>query len=436
MGGIKIKILIKNGRVLDPRSHTDEKLDILVEGELIRLIDKEISIEADRVIDANNYWVVPGLIDAHVHLREPGFEHKETIRTGSKSAARGGFTSIACMPNTQPAIDKREIVDYILNKARAEAVVNVLPIGAISKGQLGKEASNIADMLDAGVIAISEDGKTVMDTELMRRSLELAAQYDIPVLVHCEDHYLVGKGVMNEGERATKLGLEGISSVSEEIIVLRDIYLSKEFNTKLHLCHISTKGTVEILRQAKKRGLRVTAEVCPHHFTLTDADVRAEDTNTKMNPPLRSYEDVKAIKKALGDGTIDIIATDHAPHHRDEKRLSYEEAPFGIVGLETAVPLVITELVNTGIISPLQMVEKMSQNPARLLGIDRGSLMAGKIADITIIDPDFQYTIDAGDFVSKGKNTPFHGREVKGRVEYTIVGGKIVLDKGGRLIDR
>lgn len=423
-----MKILIKNGRVIDPISNRDVINDVLIEGNKIVAIEKDIATAADKVIDACNYWVIPGLVDIHVHLREPGFNHKETIKTGSESAAKGGFTTICCMPNTNPVIDNKSTVEYIHQKTKAEGLVKVLPIGAITKGQLGKELADIEGMKEGDICGISEDGKTVMDSHLMKKALELAKELNLIVFSHCEAHDLVKGGVMNEGKRAEKLGLRGISSASEEVIVARDIDLAIETKAKLHLCHLSTEGSVELLRNAKKKHNNITAEVCPHHFILTEDVVTLDNTNTKMNPPLRSHKDVEEIKRGLKDGTIDIIATDHAPHHIDEKNTSYEKAPFGIVGLETAVALTITELVNTGILTPLEMVEKMSTNPAKLLGIAGGELAVGKPADITIIDPDEVYKIDINTFVSKGRNSPFHGKKVRGKVKYTIVEGKIILE--------
>lgn len=424
----QMRLLIKNGRIIDPISNTDEVKDLLIEDDKIILIKKSISTRVDYTIDAKDCWVVPGLIDIHVHLREPGFEHKETIKTGSYSAAKGGFTTICCMPNTNPTIDSKSVIAFIQQKSAEESIVNVLPIGAITKGQLGKELVDLQELVEAGVCGISEDGKTVMNCTLMKKALKLAGQYKVPIFSHCEDHYLSGEGVMNEGERSKELGIKGISSDSEEIIAARDIFLARNYNVKLHLCHVSTGGTVDILRDAKKKGRRVTAEVCPHHFTLTEEAVTRENTNTKMNPPLRTYRDVDKIKEALRDGTIDIIATDHAPHHEREKDISYEEAAFGIVGLETAVALTITELVEKGVLTPIQMIEKMSTNPAKLIGIDKGVIKVGKAADITIIDPVATYDININTFVSKSKNSPFHGKTVKGKVKYTIVGGKVVVD--------
>lgn len=425
-----MKILIKNGRIIDPVSNIDQVKDLLIENGKIICIGENITDKADTTIDARDWWVVPGLIDLHVHLREPGFEHKETIKSGSQSAAKGGFTTICCMPNTNPVTDNKDVINYIKQKADKEALVNVLPIGAITKGQLGEDLADISQMLRAGAIGISEDGKTVMNSALMKEALKKAAKYGMPVFSHCEDHNLAANGVMNEGQRARQLGLEGISPDAEDIITARDIYLAKNYDVKLHLCHVSTTGAVDIIRDARAKGIRVTAEVCPHHFILTDECVTSQDTNTKMNPPLRTYHDVEKIKEALRDGTIGMIATDHAPHHESEKNTSYEEAPFGIVGLETALPLVITELVDKGVISPMQMVEKMSSNPAKLIGIDKGSLAIGKVADITIIDPKSSYEIDVNSFASKSKNSPFHGKQVRGQVKYTIVGGRVVVEEG------
>ncbi|SDK93750.1 dihydroorotase [Natronincola ferrireducens] len=431
-----MKLLIKNGRIIDPISNTDEVKDLMIEDDKIVAVKKNIEEKVDKIIDAKNCWVVPGLIDIHVHLREPGFEDKETISSGSQSAAKGGFTTICCMPNTNPVIDNKDVVKYIQEKANKEALVNILPIGAITKGQEGRELAAIEEMMEAGICGISEDGKAVMKATLMEEALEVASKLKLPVFSHCEDHDLSNDGVMNEGDRCRELGLKGISPDAEEIIAARDIFLAQKLDVKLHLCHISTQGTVEILRQSKKRDKRITAEVCPHHFTLTEEAVTPNNTNTKMNPPLRTYKDIEAIKEALRDGTIDIIATDHAPHHEREKNLSYVEAPFGIVGLETAVPLVITELVDKGILTPIQMIEKMSTKPAALLGLDKGELKIGKIADVTIINPYEVYDIDINKFASKGKNSPFHGKTVKGKVNYTIVAGKLIVENGELLVDK
>ncbi|QUH28391.1 dihydroorotase [Vallitalea guaymasensis] len=421
-----MKLLIKNGTIINPKEDLVKKLDLLIEDDVIVKIQEDITCEADEIIDAEGLWVTPGLIDVHVHLREPGYEHKETIATGSKSAAAGGFTTICAMPNTNPAIDTKELVEMVKQKAEKEAVVNVLPIGAITLGQNGEQLVDIEAMSKAGICAISEDGKSVMDAKILNDAMIQAEKLNIPVLSHCEDANLAKTGIMNEGI-ANKLGVEGIPPESEDIIVSRDIILAGRTGARLHICHISTKESIDFLRNAKESGLNVSAEVCPHHYTLTEEDVTIENTNTKMNPPLRSKKDVEAVKEALRDGVIEIIATDHAPHHIDEKNQGYEKAPNGIVGLETAVALGITELVETEILTPLQLIRKMSYNPAKMLGIDKGTLENGKIADITIINPTEEYEIDVNRFHSKSKNSPFHGKHVKGKVKYTIVNGKVVF---------
>lgn len=426
-----MKLLIKNGRILDPSVGLDAVQDLLVEDGLIVKVEKDMKVTPDELIDASGFFVMPGLIDLHVHLREPGFEHKETIKTGTLAAARGGFTTICPMPNTKPVTDNSEIVKYVMDKASEEGLVNVLPVGAITVGQNGEELAEITAMAKAGAVAISEDGKSVMNVSLYREAMDLATKNNLVVMAHCEDHDLVQGGVINAGEKALQLNVRGITNEVEDRIVERDILLAGETGAKLHLCHCSTKGSVLLTKAAKDKGIFVTAEVCPHHFTLTDADIIDVDSNYKMNPPLRSREDVIALKEGLRDGIIDVISTDHAPHHADEKAQSLEEAPFGIVGLETAVPLTITELVDTGYLTPLEMAEKMSTNPAKILGIDKGSLKPGKIADITIIDPNATYKIDVNSFLSKGKNTPFHGRLVKGKVMATVVNGKIVYKENG-----
>ncbi|MBC7959726.1 MAG: dihydroorotase [Vallitaleaceae bacterium] len=421
-----MKILIKNGRILNPATQTDEIRDLLIEKGVITKSEKNIpSKNIDEVIDANGYWVVPGLIDVHVHLREPGFEYKETIATGTASAAKGGFTTICPMPNTKPTIDCKELVEFVNTKALTHGIVNVLPIGAMTKGQKGEELSDISQMKAAGICALSEDGRSVLNSSLFKKALVLAKEFNLPILSHCEDDHLAAGGCMNEGDISAKLGLVGIPPEAEEVIIARDIILAEKTGTKLHICHVSTEGGVELIRWAKTKGIQVTAEVAPHHFTLTDEAVLSLDANTKMNPPLRTKRDVEVMKNALQDGTIDMIATDHAPHHVDEKTCGYGVAANGIVGLETAVSLTLTEIVHPGFLTPMGMVEKMSYNPAKMLGIDKGNIDIGKIADITIIDPDKLVTIDANTFVSRSKNTPFDGRKVQGEVQYTIVKGII-----------
>ncbi|HWT26858.1 MAG TPA: dihydroorotase [Mobilitalea sp.] len=440
--------LIKNGYVIDPLSDREGNYDILIENDKVKFVGQDISIdntsyilidnnrkellakpEQIEVIDAKGKYVMPGFIDLHVHLREPGYEYKETIRTGAMAAAAGGYTSVCPMPNTNPATDSADRIREVYAKAKEEAVVNVLPIGAVTLGQAGKKLTDTKAIKDAGAVALSEDGKSVMDTALYMQGMKQAAECGIPVFAHCEDKSLVGKGVVNAGKKAEELHLPGISNAVEDIIVARDILLAKETGAQLHLCHCSTKDSVRMLGLAKKEGIKVTGEVCPHHFTLTEDDIKEDDADYKMNPPLRTAEDVQALKEALRDDIVDVIATDHAPHSEEEKQKSIADAPFGIVGSETAFALTMSELVKKGYLTPGQMVEKMCVNPAKILGIKRGCIDEGWIADLVIADPDVEYTIDKHTFYSKGKNTPFHGRKVTGRVEYTFVAGKLVYDR-------
>lgn len=424
-----MSILIKNGRVLDPDTGKDGQYDVLIKEGKIAKVEKDITEAAEEVLDAAGCYVMPGLIDLHVHLRDPGLTYKETVETGAAAAAHGGFTTIVAMPNTKPVTDDRMNVRYVHNKARMNAAIHVLQAGAITKGQKGKELADIPAMVAEGAPAISEDGKSVMDSRLYREAMRIAAECDIPVLAHCEDAALVDGGVANDDETIRKKGLRGISNTVEDSIAARDVMLAGETGAKLHLCHCSTWGSVEIVKQAKKHGIRVTAEVCPHHFTLTSKDIEGNDANYKMNPPLRTKKDVDALKRGLRDNIMDVIATDHAPHSEEEKQRSFTAAPFGIVGLETAVPLTITELVEKGFLTPMQMAEKMSYHPAKVLGIEKGSLAEGRAADVVIIDPAEEYTIDKRAFASKGRNTPFDGRKVRGRVKTTICDGKIVYRK-------
>lgn len=419
-------VLIKNGHVLDPSTGIDGIREIYIKDGIIITVGSELNVTADKVIDASGLYVMPGFIDLHVHLREPGFEYKETIKSGCAAAARGGFTTICPMPNTKPAIDSKEMIEWLKKKEREEALVNILPIGAVTKGQMGEELSEIAEMAMAGAAAISEDGKSVMSTSLYREGMIKAKEAGIPVFAHCEDKNLVGNGVINEGSKARELNLPGISNAVEDIIAIRDILLAKETGVRLHLCHCSTKDSVAFLKWAKEEGLPVTGEVCPHHFTLTDDDIPCDDSNYKMNPPLRSKADVEALKEGLKNGILDVIATDHAPHSEEEKDKSFLQAPFGIVGLETAFALSYTELVETGFLSFSELVGKLSTNPADVLGLNRGSLKEGWTADIVIADTREWYRIDKEKFVSFGKNTPFHNRRVKGRIMYTLVDGQIV----------
>lgn len=422
-----MRILIKNGRVINPATGTDEVLDLLIEDEFVRKMEAGISEEAERVVDAEGCYVMPGFIDLHVHFRDPGLEHKETIETGSKAAAAGGYTTVFAMPNTKPVADNADVVNYVHNKAKAIGITNVSQVGAITKGQSGVELSDIEGMAKAGVIAISEDGKSVMNAQLYRDAMEIAAGLGITVLAHCEDINLVNGGVVNADAHGKELGLSGITNSVEDVIVARDIMLSRDTGAKLHLCHCSTKDSVSMVKMAKEKGLHVTAEVCPHHFVLTSEDIKnPTDTNYKMNPPLRTREDVEALKAGLRDGIMDAIATDHAPHSFEEKNTTMKAAPFGIVGIETAAALTYSELVLPGILTPMQMAEKMSYNPAKIVGIDKGDIRPGKVADVVIFDPNVTYRIDKNQFQSKGRNTPFHGREVTGKVRMTILGGKVV----------
>lgn len=437
-------ILIKNGHIINPATGMDEVADVLVESGVVTKIEKGIKEKCDREVDAKGCYVMPGFIDMHVHLRDPGFEQKETIETGCRAAAHGGFTTIVAMPNTKPVVDNPDVVNYVYNKARTVGVVNVLQVGAVTKSQRGEELSDIDGMVKAGIPAISEDGKSVMNAEVYKEAMVKAAAYDIAVLAHCEDINLVNGGVMNQDANAEELGLKGITNSVEDIIIARDIMLSHDTGARLHLCHCSTKNSVRMVQNAKAGGENITAEVCPHHFILTSDDIHKikpavdlekkvaidadADTNYKMNPPLRRMEDVEALKEGLRDNIMDVIATDHAPHTFEDKNTSMKKAPFGIVGLETAAALTYTELVETGYLTPMQMAEKLSYNPSKIIKVDKGDIQPGKAADIVIFDPKKKYTIDKNAFVSKGKNTPFDGRKVTGKVRMTIVGGHVVYE--------
>ena len=427
-------ILIKNGRLLDPDSGRDECGDLyLKEGRISQL--PEDPGEAEIVIDASGCYVCPGLIDMHVHLRDPGQTWKEDIASGSRAAAAGGFTTVVAMPNTSPVIDSADRVDYVTNKAASSAPVRVLQAGAATVGQKGEKAAPIEEMAAHGIPAVSEDGKSVMNAALCREVMARLAALGLPFLDHCEDADLVRGGCVNADAAAEREGLPGITNSVEDVIIARDILLARETGVHLHLCHCSTEGSYEMLRLAKERGLDVSGEVCPHHFTLTSEDRVPGDANFKMNPPLRTEEDRQALIRGLKEGVFEVISTDHAPHSRQEKLRPVREAPFGITGLETAVSLVITELVKKGVLTPLQMAEKMSGNPAKILHLtDRGSLSEGKAADIAIIDPDEEYRIDPAGFFSRGRNTPFAGRKVSGRVKVTICEGRIAFgENDGRI---
>ena len=421
-----MRMLIKNGRVIDPASNTDDIRDILVEDGVIAEVAKDIDKAADTVIDAKGCMVMPGLVDLHVHFREPGFEHKETIRTGARAAARGGFTTVCPMPNTKPAIDSVEMVEYIKNKSEEVTDINILPIAAMTAGQDGEYITDYERLYEEGAVAVSEDGKSVMNARVARQAMRLAAEVGIPVFAHCEDKDLAARGVMNAGNKARELGFYGIMNSVEDIMVARDLLLAKNTGAKLHICHVSTEDSVRMIAAAKKEGLDVTAEVTPHHLTLTEDDINEDDANYKVNPPLRTNKDKDMLIKGLKDGTIDIIATDHAPHHEDEKAWGLETAPFGIVGLETAFPLLYTHFVKTNKMSLKQLLDCMSTKPAQIFDLPYGTLNIGVSADITVIDLDKEREIDPKTFKSKGKNTPFTGYKTMGWPVMTLVEGKIV----------
>lgn len=425
-----MRVLIKNGHVLDPATGVDGISDVLTEDQRIIGVKEHIEEQAGRVIDAKGCYVMPGFIDLHVHLRDPGLEYKETLETGGKAAAHGGVTTVCAMPNTKPVIDTKERVEDVHTRAKEDSPVHVIQLGAVTVGQAGEELADIEGMAEAGCHAISEDGKSVMNASLYREGMRRAAASGIAVFAHCEDIHMVEGGVMNADQKAEALGLKGITNAVEDVIVARDILLAKETGVQLHLCHCSTADSVRMVAEAKKDGLPVTAEVCPHHFIMTTDDITEDDGNFKMNPPLRSKADVEALREGLKNNIMDVIATDHAPHAEQEKDRSMKDAAFGIVGLETSAALTYTELVETGVLTPMQMAEKMSYNPAKILGLseEKGSISEGKIADIVIFDPSKEYEIDKHTFFSKGKNTPFHGRKVKGEVRCTIVDGVPVYE--------
>ena len=427
-----MKILIKGGHVLDPKNHIDGVYDIFIEDGVICDIEENLELDGlgIEVINAKGKIVAPGLVDMHCHLRDPGYEYKEDIETGTMSAAAGGFTSVACMPNTKPVIDNAQIVEYIKSKAASVGRVNVYPIGSISKGLKGEELAEIGELKFAGAVAVSDDGRPVTNAGLMRRAMEYAEMFDTTVISHCEEMSLTNDGAMNEGFMATYLGLKGINRAAEEVMVSRDVIIAESTNTAVHIAHVSTRGSVEIVRQAKKRGVRVTCETCPHYFTLTEKACDNFNTNAKMNPPLRTDDDVEAIKEGLKVVTIDAIATDHAPHHIDEKNCEFALAMNGIVGFETALGLAITCLVRPGILTLNALLEKMSVNPANILGLNKGSLGLNKPADVIVFDPEKPYTVDVSKLLSKSKNSPYDGWELYGKPEYTIVNGEIVINQG------
>jgi dihydroorotase len=420
-------ILIKGGHVIDPGRWNGPADVVIEQGKIARVAPRASAPEGTTVIQAAGRLVLPGFVDVHVHFREPGFEYKETIESGTAAAAAGGFTSVCCMPNTNPVNDNPSITEFILERARAAGHAQVFPIGAITKGSEGKELAEIGDLRRAGCVAISDDGRPVMNSLVMRRAMEYALAFDIPVVDHCEDLHLSEGGCMNEGLVSTELGLPGIPPAAEDVMVARNISLAELTGARLHLAHISTIGSVRMVREAKARGIHVTAEACPHHFTLTEELARGYNTHAKMNPPLRTWQDVQAIKEGLRDGTIDVIATDHAPHAPQEKQQEFTEAPFGIVGLETALPLTLA-LVEEGIVNLEAAVAKLTVRPAEAFGLAKGTLAVGADADVVLVDPQAQWQVDPVRFRSKSRNTPFAGWKVKGLVTMTIVGGRIVFD--------
>ncbi len=418
-------LAITGGRVIDPESKTDRIADVFVRDGMIKTIERPKGrVQAKDVIDARGKIVVPGFIDMHAHLREPGREDEETLYSGSCAAVAGGFTSLCCMPNTEPPIDNQETVQFVYRKAK-EAKCKIYCIGCITKDRKGEELTEIYDLVQAGVVAISDDGRPVFDSQVLRNALEYSRMFDLPVISHCEDLGLSANGVMHEGYVCTNLGMCGIPSIAEEIAVARDLKLAEFTEARIHIAHVSTEGSVNLIRQAKKKGIKVTCEATPHHFTLNHEAIKTFDTNAKVNPPLRTQADVEAVKKGLKDGTIDCIATDHAPHSIEEKEVEFDFAPPGLVGLETALGLVITELVEKEVLSWSQAVAKLTLNPARILNLGEGRIKVGLPADIAVIDPKASWVVEPASFQSKSKNSPFGGRRLKGRVLYTIVDGKV-----------
>ncbi len=423
-----MKLLLKGARVIDPSRNLDAPMDVLVEDGKIAGCKPGIKAPSGAtVLDLAGMIVVPGLIDMHTHLREPGYEYRETVASGAAAAVAGGFTSIACMPNTRPVNDNRSVTEFILRKAAEANLANIYPIGAISMNSDGKQMTEFWDLREAGIVALSDDGNPVMDAALMRRAMEYADSLNLPVIQHCEDKNLSAGGLMNEGYPSTLLGLPGIPAIAEEIMVARDILIAEYTGTRIHFAHVSTAGSVRLIRDAKKRGLQVTAETAPHYFTLTDESLRDYDTNYKVSPPLRGKTDVSAVKEGLADGTLDAIACDHAPHGRTDKEVEFEYAANGISGLETSLGLSLS-LVHEGVLSWPELIAKMSCNPARILNLPKGTLVKGADADITVIHPELAWSVDAAAFHSLGKNSPFSGRKLKGRAVLTIVGGDIKYD--------
>jgi dihydroorotase len=424
-------ILLKGGRVVDPSRDVDQVADLLMQDGLIADIGHNLSApDGAESVDVSNKVVIPGLIDVHVHFREPGRVEAETVATGSRSAAGGGFTTVCAMPNTDPVTDNQAAVGFAVKQANAATGARVLPYGAVSIGQRGEQLAEFSKLIDAGAVALSDDGHPVVSSHLMRTALEYARAFNVPVADHCEEPALAAGGAMHEGVVSTRLGLKGIPSAAEEIMVARDVILSDLTGGHVHLCHMSTRGCVDIIRRAKDNGINVTAEVTPHHLALTHEECEGYYTNAKMNPPLREAADVQALREGLKDGTIDMIATDHAPHHYEAKERDFDEAPFGIIGLETALGLCYKELVQSGILTLPELIHRMSTSPAQAYHLDGGTLAKGSVADVVVFDPTVTWTVEPDRFLSKSRNTPFEGRELVGRVERTIVAGRTVFGNG------
>ena len=425
-----MKLLLKSGRVVNPATNFNDMVDILIEDEKIVKIGADLQSDDAEVFDATGLIIAPGLIDMHVHLREPGQEAKEDIGSGTRAAAAGGITTVACMPNTSPVIDNSVLVQGIAQRAQQDGVVKVKVVGALSKGQEGKELAEIGDMLEAGAVAITDDGHYVDSAKLLMNGLDYIARYDLPIISHAEDNTLTEDGVMHEGAVSAMLGMKGRPAVAEDIAVSRDILLAEYTNARIHIAHISSKGAVELVRQAKKRGVKVTAEVTPHHLTLTDEEIKNFNVAAKVCPPLRSQDHVQAMVEGLKDGTIDAIVTDHSPHAFEEKDREFKFAPNGFTGMETSLGVILTNLYHTGIMTIDEIIEKMSVAPAKILKLDAGNIEIGKIADLTVIDPEKTWKVDSNKFYSRGKFTPYDGVELKGKAVATIVNGKIVMENG------
>ncbi len=420
---------IANGRVIDPSQGIDQVADLWVRGDRVAGLGPQPDLHADRTLDASGKLVCPGLIDMHVHLREPGREEDETIATGTAAALAGGVTSVACMPNTEPALDSQAAAEFVYLQAERAGNANVFPVGAITKGRQGQELAEIGGLVEGGAVAFTDDGSPVASAEIMRRALEYCRMFDRAVLSHSEYSDLTRGGVMHEGFESMRLGLRGMPAAAEEIMVFRDIALAELTGARLHILHVSTRGSVELIRRARARGVRVSGEACPHHFTLTDRELRRYDSNYKMTPPLRTEDDVRALLDGLKDGTLEVIASDHAPHAVEKKTRELDQAPYGIIGLETLLPVCVLSLIEPGHLTWPQLIEKLTVNPARVLGIDRGTLRPGAAADVTVIDPAAEWVIDPSRFRSKSRNCPFAGWKVRGRAHAVIVGGTVKYER-------